>query len=307
MAGIVVTAGEAIADIDVLACAVAYAELLNLEGKTAEAVIPGPLNNSIPPIVRGWRYEFLRTPTDPDSDVVIVDVSERRYFAKFVKDARIIEIYDHRFGFKEEWDKKLGESSHIEPVGACATLIWEQFVKRGFADQISETSSRLLYAAILSNTLDFKVHITDGRDLAAFDALSKKANLGPGFISSYFNEVDREASLNPGDAIKNDTKTIDIPGFGYTIVMAQLELWNAQGFLEKNKGILKSTLMAFGREEWIASLPSISEGKNYIYTENSKLKELIQKALPMTFRDDVGVTEELWLRKEIREKLLRLR
>lgn len=36
----IVTTGQAFADIDAVGCAIAYAELLRAEGKSAEAVLP---------------------------------------------------------------------------------------------------------------------------------------------------------------------------------------------------------------------------------------------------------------------------
>ncbi len=47
MSPIVITTGQAFADIDAVACAIAYAELLTLEGKSSEVVLPGTLNNSV--------------------------------------------------------------------------------------------------------------------------------------------------------------------------------------------------------------------------------------------------------------------
>ena len=44
MNSIVVTTGQAFADIDAVGCAIAYAELLRVEGKSAEVVLPGTLN-----------------------------------------------------------------------------------------------------------------------------------------------------------------------------------------------------------------------------------------------------------------------
>ena len=51
MKKIVITAGETFADIDVLACAIAYSQLLTLEGKANEVVLPGPLNSSNTPTI----------------------------------------------------------------------------------------------------------------------------------------------------------------------------------------------------------------------------------------------------------------
>lgn len=54
------------------------------------------------------------------------------------------------------------------------------------------------------------------------------------------------------------------------------------------------------------SIPSISENKNYIYTESEKIKDLLKKIITVNFAGGVGVTDKLWLRKEIRKKLLEM-
>src|SRR3989344_4504224 len=112
MEKIIVTTGQPFTDIDALACAIAYTELLRLEGKDAEAVLPGPLNKSITNEIKSWNLKFLKT----------------------------------------------------EMVGACATLIWEEYVKRKKSNEISEMSGNLLSTAIISNTLNFNAMVTTDRD-----------------------------------------------------------------------------------------------------------------------------------------------
>jgi len=173
----VITAGETFTDIDVFACVCAYAELLNLEGKKTEIVLPGVLNSSITPTLQSWKIPYVTAPTETDYDVVIVDVSELAYVAKFVKPEQVVEVYDHRFGFQDFWKEKIGDNAHIEYVGACATLIWEEYKKRGYAEKISKVSANLLTIAILSNTLNFGASVTDQRDVVAFEDLKKYIDL----------------------------------------------------------------------------------------------------------------------------------
>lgn len=62
MKKIVVTSGQPFADIDALSCAIAYSELLNKEGRNAEAVLPGPLNKSITETLKSWKLDYSKHP-----------------------------------------------------------------------------------------------------------------------------------------------------------------------------------------------------------------------------------------------------
>lgn len=306
MKTIIITAGEAFTDIDVLACAIAYSELLTLEGKKNEVVLPGVFNSSITPTLRGWDLKYITTPTDADSDVVIVDVSELAYVAKFAKPEQVVEVYDHRFGFQDFWKEKIGNKAHVELVGACATLIWEEYKVRGYEAKISKLSANLITIAILSNTLNFGASVTDKRDITAFEELKKYTDMIDKWDEQYFEEVEKDIYKDVEQAIKSDTKTLNLPTIDFPIVMGQMELWDASKFLAEHTQETKIALEKFGYSDWFLSLPSISEKKNYIYTESEKIKELLQKIIPITFDGNIGITDKLWLRKEIRKKLLEL-
>jgi len=306
MKNIVITAGETFTDIDVLACVVAYSELLNLEGQKNEIVLPGVLNSSITKTIRNWDLKYVTTPTDAESGVVIVDVSELAYVAKFVKPEDVVEVYDHRFGFQDFWKEKLSNNAHIELVGACATLIWEEYKKRGYRDKISTLGANLLTIAILSNTLNFGASVTTDRDTVAFEELKQYRDLPQNWAEKYFEEVEESIYANIEQAITSDTKTLNLPTVDFPIVMGQLELWNGNKFLSKHTQEAKNALEKFGHPDWFLSVPSISEKKNYIYTESEKIKELLPKIIQVTFNGNMGVTDKLWLRKEIRKKFLDL-
>lgn len=64
---------------------------------------------------------------------------------------------------------------------------------------------------------------------------------------------------------------------------------------------------SFGHPHWIMTLPSISEKKNYLYAVNSEMKELFAKIIDAKFENNIGVTDKLWLRKEIRKKIFELK
>ena len=227
----IVTTGEAFADIDAVACVIAYAELLRLEGRTAEALFPGALNNSVTPSVRSWGLDYETVPSTSEAEFVVMDVSEPEHIAKAATAGTIVEVYDHHPGFETYWQEKIGEHSHIELIGACATLSWEEFEKRGRTNEISTLSARLLAIAILSNTLNFGAVITHERDRRAFEILWKRGGLASTWIAEYFVEQETTIMGNVTQVIIDDTKIFTLSNVAFPFTIGQLELWDGSGFL----------------------------------------------------------------------------
>lgn len=296
---IVVTSGYPFTDIDALACAIAYSELLKLKGDNAEAVLPGPLNKSVTNKIKKWKLNFSAAPHPPNTNhysFILVDISEPEYFAKFVNLKNVIEVYDHRKGFENYWKDKLGKNSHIDMVGACATLIWEEFIKVKFDKNISTVSANLLYTAIASNTLNFKASVTTKRDINAFTELRTHTNLGSNWIKTYFLDQDKETEANVRLAIKNDTKNLEP-------IIGQLELWDSREIIEKNLDDIERVLLSFKKRDWFLTSPCISEGKNYLFTKVPEMKMILERTINAKFKGDIGTTDKLWLRKEIFAKI----
>jgi len=76
-------------------------------------------NNSIPTTVRSWSVSLDReyTPHQDDS-FTLIDVSEPKYFEKFVDLERIDEIIDHHPGLEDYWQERIGDRAIIERIGA---------------------------------------------------------------------------------------------------------------------------------------------------------------------------------------------
>lgn len=296
MKKIIVSSGQPFTDIDALACALAYTQLLILKGKKSECILPGPLNKSVTEKIKKWDLKFSKISQDTDSNYVLVDISETKYFANFVKEGDVIELYDHRKGFEDYWKNKLGKNSHIEMVGSCATLIWEEFVKSGHAKEVTKINADLLYTAIASNTLNFQAFVTTDRDKKAFNELKEFINLPNNWVKKYFTDQDKEVDVDIKGAIINDTKNM-LP------IIGQLELWDSKKIIFKHLIEIEEALKSFGSEEWFFTSPSISEGKNYIFTKSQKIKNQLSKIIGVKFDGDIGITKRLWLRKEIFQKL----
>ena len=303
MTKIAVTAGQKWVDIDAYACIVAYTELLKLEGKDAEAVNPGVLNASIPDYLAELGV-CRPAPTEPECGVVLVDISDPNFVASFVTPDKVIEIYDHHLGHETYWRERVGSDSHIEFIGACATLIWEEFIKRNLDQRISLNSATLLAAAIVSNTLNFKAFVTNERDHKAFQELVKHADLPPDFIASYFRSCETTLLSDIASALKNDTKIRDFANFGVPLVIGQCELWESGKFIRENKQAIENALSMV--PHWILTAPSISEGLNHLYATNQEMKDWFTKAVQVKWDGDFGTTSRLYMRKEIVPALIKL-
>jgi inorganic pyrophosphatase/exopolyphosphatase len=299
---IVVTTGQPFTDIDSLSCAITYTELLKNEKKDALAVLPGKFNKSITKKIKSWNFDYEKDLKNSEYKFVIVDISKKEFFPDFVEEKDIIEIYDHRHGFEDYWKVKLASSAKIEMLGACATLIWEEFEKRS-TKKISTVSANLLYTAIISNTLNFNAKITDKRDREAFEKLSHFIDLSDDCVETYFRDQENAVFENPIKEIVNDSKVVKVPQFRKVVVIGQLELWDSKKFIKTHLSEVKKALESFGKDKWFLTSPSISEGINYIYTENKSIKKLLSKIIDVKFEGNIGKTKNLWLRKEILKKL----
>ncbi len=302
-----ITAGEKYTDIDALACAFAYDELLKLKGEASEVVLPGVLNHSVTEHVRILLPEITRLrPLGEGDSIVLVDVSDPNEIAHFATAEKVSEVFDHHSGFEDFWKEKIGSQSHIEMIGACATLIWEEWKKSKFENMISSTSAKLLAYAIVSNTLNFSVDITSDRDIFAFREILQFANVPKDWIKEYFEAQEKTLYSNVVETIKNDTKVFTFSFLDAPLTFGQLELWDGSSFLKNNLEAIEKALSSFGTQYQMMSIPSISEGKNYIYTKDEKIQKYLEQILGITFRDNSAQTTSLLLRKQILKKLQEL-
>lgn len=276
-----VTSGTAYTDIDALACAVAFAELYH-----CSAVLPGEFNSTVTESVRQWDFTFSREFTDECAVFVIVDVSNPAYIPKHIKHGQIAKVFDHHFGFEDYWNS----TGNIEAVGACATLIFELFKDT----TPSKTTANLLYTAILANTLNFRANVTTPRDIAAFEKLKDFIELPETWIRDYYTEVELQVLKHFDLAVKNDTKIL---GNGWAI--AQIELYDPSLLLKDAKFLesLEDCMKEYS--DWLLTMPSISEGKNYFITNSHNIQRKISEDIRTEWAGLCGVSDKLYLRKEI--------
>lgn len=304
----IVTAGKSFNDIDAFGCAIAYADLLRLEGADARAVFVGPLNHSVTALALEQGGEFATECVPADGDrFVFVDLSGPDHFAFApVDESRIAEIYDHHYGFEDYWRERLGERSHIERVGAAATLIWEEIVRRGCADRLSAASINLLAIATLQNTLNFTSSETVDRDRLAFDALSRRVTMAEGWQDRYFAECAEAIHGNLAEAIANDTKTLE----GYfgerALVFSQLEITeDPAAFLRDNCAAIDAHWSSTPAARHLMNLADIRSRTSLLYSDDPAwLSETIAPLFSNRIAiDERAFTTEIVQRKQVLKRL----
>jgi len=303
---IIITSGAKYSDIDVLACAIAYQELLTLLGKDSVAVLPGPFTESVPKTISSWKLPFLKElPVESSKEqleYVLVDVSIPEVLPSFVEQAKITGIFDHHFfGFEKMWQERLGKDAIIEPVGSCATLIFEQWQQANLLDQMSELSRNLLYTAIISNSLNLQANVTTDRDRNAIRYLKDKISLGVDWVARYYHEIEVQVLKAPVAAIEKDLKIIKIADTTWTV--GQLELWQSYDFLAQNKAELLEALGKYNSKLGFISCPSIFEGCNHILALNRASELFLEDLLGLNFENGMARTKKLFLRKELLKML----
>jgi len=295
----VVTNGYAYVDIDAYAGCIAYAELLQKQGFEAAAVSVAPLNESISRTVRSWGAP-LQTQYEPSEDdtYILVDVSDPKFFEKFVAEDRVEEVIDHHPGFERYWQERLGKKATIEFIGAACTLVYERWRAAGLLNEMSRDSARLLVCGILDNTLNFGAKVTTQRDIDAYKALMKLSDLPDNWTAQYFSECQEAIFSEIVSAVRNDMKILEFRSYEKPMCVGQLVVWSGEEALADYQKVVSETLIAI-KPDWMMNLVSVSEGKSYFVTDNKAVQNWLTELLEVTFEGSVAVADRLWLRKEI--------
>lgn len=296
---LVITAGARYIDIDAYACIVAYAELLNLLGKNAVGATTAPLNESITKRLRELPVPSVHDYKTGQADTfIMVDLSDPSQFDTIVDVGRVVEVFDHHAGFEDFWSERIGAGSHIEFIGAAATLIYEQWEKAGKLLEMSRVSAELLAAAIQDNTLHFLAGVTTDRDRTAYAFLASHAHLDEQWVAEYFSDCQASTLVDVPTSLRNDTKYFRWPNLAPELTMGQLVLWDAHEVAASGIETFVKTLATPGKA-WLVNLVSISEKRSYFVTDSSEVKAWLHALIGVGFDGDIAVADRLWLRKEV--------
>lgn len=301
---VIVTAGANYLDIDAYACMVALAELLQLKGENGIAYSQAPCNYSVCSSLLGEGQVFRELPPDlcaEEASYIIVDVSDPDFLKGSVPIDRVREVYDHHVGFEDYWQETIGSGTHIEFIGAAATLIYREWKKANLQDKLSHKAALLLIAAILDNTLNLTSTNTTAEDRAVFHELCVYTGVGDEFRADYFSQVQECIEADLQNAMFNDIKTVRNNVVLPTHV-AQLCIWNADSILSK-----LSQIRGFFKhlpESWMINLIDLEHQCSYFICDDQYHQNEIERVFDVHFEAGVAKSSISYLRKEIIKKTL---
>ena len=290
-------------EIDAYASAIAYAELLNQRGKPAKVYLKHTPNYSVPDVLRIKAAEQYTFDFQLDDQAIILDISIPEVIHQAVTDGQILELIDHHPGNEQYWQQTLGKRAIIEPIGAVATSIFEWWGKCWDYAKMSPEIAKLLLAAVLDNTLDFNANITTDRDHAAADKLAEIANTTvKDFAEWYFSTVSQTVLTNLEASLLSDIKIMALPSDASEFAFGQLTSWDSKAVLAKTAEV--QAIMGKAHQNWLLSVLSLSDKRNYILTNSNALAKYFTKLLDLHTHGDVYTTDRLLLRKEILKRML---
>lgn len=301
----IVTAGSSYLDIDAYACCVAMRDLLLLQGKNAIAYSSAINNYSIPQCIATLGQINKSLPKDFETaraQYIIVDVSDPNYIDQKISISDVIAVYDHHVGYEDYWNNKIGRSNtHIEFIGAAATLIYRLFVSCGLQDQMTKSTAKLLIAAILDNTLNLTSKNTTEEDRRTFVNLCEKAEVDSEWCEHYFSEVQKQIEDNLCSAIFGDIKHIKHSAW-LPDRIAQLCVWDALKTLDKLADIRE--WFGGSNETWLLNIIDIQKHCSFFVCDNKYYQTVLEKEFHCVFINDFAQLSTPYLRKEIIKKMI---
>lgn len=298
----IITAGSNYLDIDAYACCVAMAELHKLKGDEAIAYSKAPCNYSVCPSLMAAGQLTRKLPTEfctENSEYIIVDVSDPEFLKDSVPLDKVTAVYDHHVGFENYWGSRIGVNSHIEFIGAAATLIYREWKIAGLQDKMSRSTALLLIAAILDNTLNLTSSNTTPEDTTAFKELCDRENIGEEWRSVYFSEVQKTVEADLKNALFNDIKTIRDNSV-LTQRVAQICVWDSEAILERLPEI--RAWFEGNADSWMLNIIDIKRNSSYFICDDSYHQKKIEEVFNTEFKFGVAITQRAYLRKEIIKK-----
>ncbi|WP_194543434.1 manganese-dependent inorganic pyrophosphatase [Paenibacillus sp. JZ16] len=163
-------------DTDTICSAIAYADLKNQLGLSAEPVRLGDVNGETQYALDYFKVEaprFVETVANEAQDVILVDHNERQQSASDIDQVRVIEVIDHHRIANFETSHPL--YYRAEPVGCTATILNKIYKEKGIT--VRKEIAGLMLSAIISDSLLFKSPTCTDEDIAAARELAEIAGV----------------------------------------------------------------------------------------------------------------------------------
>lgn len=289
-------------DLDGTACIVAYSEFLRAKGQSVETLIFGTPQEESAFVLEKLGIEISNgDDLNLDFDqIILVDTSGARWLSKKIDPTKVCEVIDHR----EVADTGDFPNAKIqlEMVGSCATLIAEKFMAAKITP--SEKSAIIMYAAIVSNTINFKNRVTTERDRKAAAWLIDLYGISDEIIHQMFKYK---------SDVKMSIREIFQSQIGHHIFAGkkvstfQLEIIGVEEFITNNLEEIKKELILIAADEGydytLFTCVDIEEGANTFVVADKKSEDVVAGVLGVEFKNGIAHYSHVIMRKEILPKL----
>lgn len=280
-------------DLDGLACAVAYAELLSARSIPASALVVGTPDPEARFVVQQLGVRLPQLPAPSDASFILVDASDLRGMPPALDPLRVVEVIDHRLHHRAA-ELFPNATLCIEPVGAAATLVAERFSAVGIAP--SSLSAKLLQAAIMSNTQALRGTITTERDREANQALAALSPLDRTFLDGQFDARRRSILADLVAAIDSERKDFDHPDGVY--ILSQLEFLGARRYVD-------ACIPAVSRlgVRAMLNLVDVEDTLSLLVVPDPSFRAWVARRAELRFDGPVATSPGILLRKQIVARL----
>jgi manganese-dependent inorganic pyrophosphatase len=287
-------------DLDGYASIYAYTELLKKLGIEAEGAITGSIDLETKHVIKKFKIKELpqaKKIIDKAEGVILVDASDTTGIDENIKPAKVIEIIDHRTLNDIHLFKKADVT--LEIVGAASTLIAEQYIELNVP--MSEETVILLYAGIVSNTINFKSKLTTNRDKRTAGFLLTRYNFPPDFIEKMFKAKSTFKDKTLYEVVEENLATFKFRRTNLGI--AQLEIIETVKFVQKNiddiHKVTRKLKKKYELDHIFVKIVDVQEAKNIFVTEDIETQKILIKNFQVEFEEHKSLSHGIITRKEM--------
>ena len=263
--GPIYVTGHKSPDTDTVACAIAYAELLQKLGYDARPVVLGEINHETAFVLSAAGVETPELLIDASGkNMILVDHSETASSADGLTDATILSIIDHHNDGSVTTGNTLIYDAR--PIGATATIVWDRYHRYGV--DLNPNTAMVLMGAILSDTTNLKAESTTYADREALKELSVLAGVSDtdAFYQQMYRELISYKGMSDEEIFFNDYKEYEAGGMKYSIgVVNVYDDEEALDMAERMKQVLPSAREAQGADMAFAHISIFHDDQSAAY------------------------------------------
>lgn len=287
-------------DIDGIACTQAFVELLKKIGfqRVRGAISQTPQKEPLW-IMQKLGFSFPQIETTSEDQIFLVDVSDHQDLPSSLVLQHIRLVIDHR----QYTD--LSRMPHalpwIEKVGSAATMIYQLYKK--FKIIPTPLSAKLLYAAIMSNTICCKTRNTTFDDISAAKELQKIGHIDESFIHEMFEAKSDLSQTSLFQQLDEDLSSKLQKIAGENTAIAQLEITHVEKLLQERKEEILDVLTQLQKlrhaEQIFLVAIDLLGGQSFFVFLSKKMEKCVVDSLRLEKKQGFWFSSDTLTRKDV--------